>query len=127
MRILIKNIYNLTFFYPKQSGIDAVQTGQNIKEICKSHGLTVKMIQSQLYLGTFQSVYAWFSGKSLPSLENIYRLSQILQVPIDDLIIGAGIRYEIWIDHHSMQTGSFENLILKYYNRGKPLFSHFQI
>ncbi len=44
------------------------------------------MIQRELYIG-FQSVYAWFSGKTLPSLDNLYRLSRLLRVPMDEMIV----------------------------------------
>ena len=74
-------------------GIDLKKTGQRIKEICKSQNISVKDIQETLFIGSFQSVYAWFSGKSLPSLDNLYRLSRLLKVPMDTLIVGQQIDF----------------------------------
>lgn len=69
-------------------GIDVKRTGQRIKEICKYKNISVKDIQENLFIGSFQAIYAWFSGKSLPSLDNLYRLSRLLDVSMDSLIVG---------------------------------------
>lgn len=74
--------------------IDIQQTGKHLKNLCHLHGITVKDIQKELYIGSFQSIYAWFSGKSLPTLENIYGLSGLLGIPVDRLIISE--RNRIW-------------------------------
>ena len=59
--------------------IDMKKTGNKIKKLCKEKKITVKNIQKELGIGAFQSVYDWFSGKTLPSLDNLFYLS-ILQV-----------------------------------------------
>lgn len=66
--------------------IDIKKTGQKIKALCKERNITVKDIQKELYIGAFQSVYDWFSGKSLPSLDNLFRLSKMLNVHMEDMI-----------------------------------------
>ena len=48
--------------------IDMKQTGKRIKQLCHERGITVKIIQGELNIGAFQSIYNWFSGKTLPSL-----------------------------------------------------------
>ena len=68
--------------------IDIKKTGHKIKEMCKVRNISVKDIQEKLLVGSFQAVYAWFSGKSLPSLDNLYRLSRLLNVSMDSLIVG---------------------------------------
>jgi len=42
----------------------------------------------RVYLGMNNpnSIYKWFRGEVLPTLENMYALSVILEVPIDDII-----------------------------------------
>ena len=67
--------------------IDMKKTGQRLKWECDMQGLSVKMIQEKLGIGAFQSVYNWFSGKTLPSLDNFYELSKILKVPMEWLIV----------------------------------------
>lgn len=73
-------------------GIDMVRTGERIKLLCEKKGLTVKDLQRDLRMGSFQSIYAWFSGRCLPNLDNMYRLSRILGVSMDDIIVGQGKR-----------------------------------
>ena len=68
--------------------IDPVKTGKNIKRIMQAKGLAVKDIQSMMGLGSSQSVYHWLEGKSLPSLDNIYALSEIFRLPVDELLCG---------------------------------------
>lgn len=79
----------------KPGRIDVKQTGRRIKETCAQKGLTVKKIQEELYIGSFQSVYAWFSGKSLPNLDNMYRLSRLLGLPMEALIVDTA--KEAWV------------------------------
>lgn len=45
--------------------IDIVGTGRNIKRIMQIKGLSVKDVQTYLELGTPQSIYHWFDGRSL--------------------------------------------------------------
>lgn len=66
--------------------IDMKKTGAKIKALCKERHITVKDIQRELYISAHQSVYDWFSGKTLPSLDNMYRLSKLLQVHMEDMI-----------------------------------------
>ncbi len=66
--------------------IDMIKTGRKIRALCKEKNITVKDIQKELCIGAFQSIYDWFSGKSLPSLDNMFRLSKMLNVQMEDLI-----------------------------------------
>ena len=68
--------------------IDMAATGKNIKHIMRVKGLSVRDVQKYLSLGTPQSVYHWLDGKSMPTLDNFYALSQLFQIPIDDIIQG---------------------------------------
>ena len=68
--------------------IDVIKTGQNIKRIMQVKGLTVKDIQAFLQLGTPQGIYHWFEGKTMPTLDNIYALSELFQMPVDDILRG---------------------------------------
>lgn len=70
----------------KTGRIDIKNTGRKIRSLCQEKQVSVGMIQRELYIG-FQSVYAWFSGKTLPSLDNLYRLSRLLRVPMDGMIV----------------------------------------
>jgi transcriptional regulator with XRE-family HTH domain len=68
--------------------IDMIRTGQNIKRIMRMKGLNVKDIQGFLELSTPQSIYHWFDGRNLPTIDNLYALSELFHLPVDALIIG---------------------------------------
>lgn len=68
--------------------IDMKGTGQNIKALMQENGLTVKHIQEYLELGTPQSIYHWFEGRNLPTVDNLYALSGLFHVSVDALLRG---------------------------------------
>lgn len=68
--------------------IDKKKTGINLRLMMDERGLTVKDVQQYLGLGSVQSVYHWLNGLSMPTVDNLYALSYLFQVPVDDLICG---------------------------------------
>lgn len=68
--------------------IDVFKTGQNIKSIMLSKGLTVRDVQKYLGLATPQAIYHWFNGRSMPTIDNIYALSELFRVPVDAMLCG---------------------------------------
>lgn len=67
--------------------IDPVATGKNIRTLCKERGLSTNAIAKALSLSDRRTVFYWFSGVSLPTLDNLYMLSGLLDVPLEKLII----------------------------------------
>lgn len=67
--------------------IDMKKTGQRIKDVCNKNAISVKKIQQELHIGSFQAIYNWFQGKTLPTLDNLYYLSKLLEVSMDALIV----------------------------------------
>ena len=65
--------------------INKRETGVNIRRMMNERGLTVKDIQQYLNLGSVQSVYHWLNGLSLPTVDNLYALSYLFQIPVDDM------------------------------------------
>lgn len=68
--------------------IDMKKSGKWIRFLCRVRELTVKEICKILGICCPQSVYAWFNGKTMPSLDNLYGLSRILGSPVDELVLG---------------------------------------
>lgn len=68
--------------------INKKRTGKNIKAFMEMRGLSVQDVRESLSLGSVQTVYHWLEGKSLPSLDNLYALSELLRVPMDMLVTG---------------------------------------
>ena len=67
--------------------IDPVATGQNIKTLREEKGLTVRDLQAFFGFEEPQAIYRWQYGKTLPSVDNLYALSAILEVPMERILI----------------------------------------
>uniref|UniRef100_UPI004056DB42 helix-turn-helix domain-containing protein n=1 Tax=Acetatifactor sp. TaxID=1872090 RepID=UPI004056DB42 len=68
--------------------INLRETGINLHRIMDKRGITPKDIKDHLHLTSVQSVYNWCNGHNMPTIDNLYALSQLLQVPIDAIICG---------------------------------------
>ena len=68
--------------------IDMEETGNRIHHYMIKKGLSVKELQNCLGLSSPQAVYHWIHGRSLPSIDNLYALSGIFQVPLDFIVVG---------------------------------------
>lgn len=66
--------------------IDMIQTGINISRLRKERGITIKQIQEVMGFNTPQAVYKWQRGESVPSLDNMLVLSQLLNRSIEEII-----------------------------------------
>ena len=69
--------------------IEKRKTGINLRKLMDERGITVKDIQQYLKLGSVQSVYHWLNGISLPTVDNLYTLSYLFHVPVDDMLCGT--------------------------------------
>ncbi|MGN0357560.1 MAG: helix-turn-helix domain-containing protein [Blautia sp.] len=67
--------------------IDMEQTGRRIQWLCKISGCSVREIQDYLHISSPQSIYNWFHGKTLPSVDNLYALSIWLWIPVNWFLI----------------------------------------
>lgn len=68
--------------------IDTVKTGNRIKELMEERNISVKQLQIYLGLGSIQTIYHWFENRSIPSIDNIYALSQLFNVDVDEILVG---------------------------------------
>lgn len=64
-----------------------VKTGQNITQLRKEKGLSVKDIQNIFGFSTPQAIYKWQQGTALPSVDNLVVLAVIFQVQVDDILV----------------------------------------
>ncbi|MBQ6173339.1 MAG: helix-turn-helix transcriptional regulator [Clostridia bacterium] len=72
--------------------IDMKATGRNIRSLREERGLSVEDLQDYFDFNEPRSIYKWQAGKCLPSIDNLYALSALLDVPMDSIIVGAGRR-----------------------------------
>ena len=68
--------------------IDMAATGKNLRRIMNSRGISVRELQKYLGLAAPQSIYHWFDGRSIPTIDNLYAMSGLFHVPLDALIVG---------------------------------------
>ncbi len=68
--------------------IDLKETGKNLRRIMDRRGISAKEVQQYLNLASVQSVYNWCNGINMPTIDNLYALSQLFRVPIDTIVRG---------------------------------------
>lgn len=83
--IVGRNKENKLTKYPT---INLYETGQKIKAIMTRKGLSVRDVQEYLGLTTPQSVYHWINGRNLPTIDNLYALSELFSIPVDEMLSG---------------------------------------
>ena len=82
--------------------IDVLRTGQRLKDACIKKNIEAKEIK-QFWDWRRCSLYNWFQGKALPSLDNFYALSSYLGTELDSLIVPQGRHQE----HEILEDASF--------------------
>ena len=99
----------------KHTVLDMVKTGENIKNIMLTKRLTVKDIQTCLKLSTPQSIYHWFDGSSMPTIDNLYALSDLFCMPVDMMLVGNR-KYafnQFYLSDRSMRVLLYYKALLK--------------
>lgn len=69
--------------------IDCEKTGKNILRLRKLRGLTVKQVQQYFGFEEPRAIYKWQSGQCLPSVDNLYALSVLFQVNMEEILVGS--------------------------------------
>ena len=75
--------------------IDKKKTGVKLRRLMDKQGLSVKDVQAYLKLGSVQSIYHWLNGISLPTVDNLYAISQYLGVSMDSLFVNPDKKEEL--------------------------------
>lgn len=70
--------------------VDAEATGMRLRELFVDAGMSVRDVQSVFGFTTPQAIYKWIHGKCLPSIDNLVVLSEILDVPMNEIVV---VRY----------------------------------
>lgn len=71
-------------FYPN---IDLEATGKNIKTLREEAGLSVKKLAHLVGFKAIQGIYRWQEGKTLPSTETLFLLSNIFHKKINEIVL----------------------------------------
>ena len=74
--------------------IDPIATGKNIIRLRVERGMSVRDLQA--YFG-FEAIYKWQQGKSLPSVDNLYALGALFEVPMEDILVSRTSQLNLMI------------------------------
>lgn len=69
--------------------IDPVATGANITRLRQERGFTVRDIQQFFGFEEPQAIYKWQRGQSLPSIDNLYALSTLFQISMNEILVSS--------------------------------------
>lgn len=67
--------------------IDLIATGNNIRRLRMERGLTVRELQSYFGFEEPRAIYKWQKGESLPTVDNLYALGTLFEVPMDQILV----------------------------------------
>ena len=67
--------------------IDPIATGKNIIRLRAERGMSVRDLQAYFGFEEPQAIYKWQQGKSLPSVDNLYALGALFEVPMEDILV----------------------------------------
>lgn len=95
--------------------IDLAATGRNIRRLRMERGLTVRDLQSYFGFEEPRAIYKWQKGESLPSVDNLYALGSLLEVPMEEILVPAAVQLHMVREQqaeaccsHCFMTDSFE-------------------
>ncbi len=74
--------------------IDLEATGRNITRLRKEKGLSVRDLQEWFGFEVPQAIYKWQHGRCLPTVDNLFALSSLLGVPMNEILVARGERSE---------------------------------
>lgn len=67
--------------------IDVKATGANIARIRKLRNLSVRDLQVYFGFEGPQAIYKWQWGQCLPSIDNLFALSRIFNISIEEILV----------------------------------------
>ena len=67
--------------------IDVAATGRKISELRIRRGHSVRDLQEYFGFDAPQAIYKWQRGQSLPSTDNLYALSYLFEVPMEEILV----------------------------------------
>ena len=87
--------------------IDLEATGRQIVRLRKERGLSVRDLQSYFGFEAPQAIYKWQKGLTLPSVDNLYALSALLEVPMDAILVQVNRPMHVELQDNSCSSVFF--------------------
>lgn len=98
--------------------IDPVATGSNIRRLRVERGLTVRDLQSYFGFEEPRAIYKWQKGESLPTVDNLYALGHLFEVPMDQILISTAEKWHI-ADEQQAEPCCSSHFMTGYFGCGK--------
>lgn len=76
--------------------IDLVATGNNIRRLRLERGMTVRDLQTYFGFEEPRAIYKWQKGETLPSVDNLYALGKVFEIPMDQILIPVKSKLNIY-------------------------------
>ncbi len=70
--------------------LDTVATGLRIKTLMEERHISIRDVSNFMEV-SFQAVYRWQKGLTLPTINNMYILGQLLDMDVDDILVAKKI------------------------------------
>lgn len=67
--------------------IDVKATGARIKKLRIERGITIREVSEYMGFTTDQAVCKWQRGDCLPTVDNLYALSRLYGITIEDILV----------------------------------------
>ena len=67
--------------------IDLAATGENIRRLRLERGMSVRDLQGYFGFEEPRAIYKWQKGESLPTVDNLYALGSLFEVPLEKILI----------------------------------------
>ena len=67
--------------------IDMIATGRNIEKLRTERGLTVRQVSDWFGFTGPQAVYKWQNGQALPTVDNLYALGTLFEIPMEEILV----------------------------------------
>lgn len=64
----------------------------------KQRGISPRQMQLILNFPYVQTIYNWFAGKNMPTIDNLVVLAQVLGVAMDDIIVTRMVEVDIGVE-----------------------------
>lgn len=93
--------------------IDPAATGRNILRLRQERGYTVRDLQQFFGFEEPQAIYKWQRGQSLPSIDNLYALSHLFQISMNEILVPVSPIYAV----EQQASACCSTLFIPYYRR----------
>ncbi len=67
--------------------IDLRRTGEHLRDMLRERNLSPKEVQQILRIGSTQTIYDWYKGRTLPSLDNMVAIGRLLGCSVEELLV----------------------------------------